>query len=816
MQLLAREDYYGARGTEQAWQWLTSQGSAMSLRTFQSRLRIMKEQLRIDAEKEKQRRLDAEAATNAHPAVAMLNGVPLGASIVAEGVPVAGPLKRTHEAALGSSDVVEAERQGEFAAEAFAHHGLLATHGTDPLPRLQRSTAPSTYAVPSSTDALAAPAEPCAACAEARDVMRATACYHVFDALGRGEVLCPWCYGAREAELASTGGCRRVTRINSAGRPMLSATRGPAVPTEADEAEYRKLRDGVAAAAKKGDMGPVQGGRTQLTHGAANPEMRTAMAAAITNRQDAVNETACRLLRPKQTPITVHAKEIEIVHARAAGKLLDAESGKGANEAAPLPLRVSKSGPGVVLRQSVHVDPMPPDGCQTFILLQDTEVHTMVYDTSMISREDVAQALCATAEQLKCPRWQELVAHSKDLLAAALLATPTPALIGTLPAGTVICFASGLPHFGQELPCASTGECERSLLIFTASLDKSGEDALSQKQVWDAIAQLGNPEGMFALCERNDMLRETLLADEPYFKSRTRNMFSNGKPELTWTPEMWERMLRCVQDRVAPSAFLSNRLREQARFTQLNNGDGNEPSYWCNFWTPRDSAEPITAAMRWHEWRLRDSPGGEGSRTVLLRLGRTPWESEVFHVHPDSCGCIVEVYEADAKNEAGRSLRDIGTFKLQAGDRVRIVPTAVDVAAGNVLMSRWTEDEQGKFCKSYMCFGRLGEEMEPEGDTVDCDNCLRQITEARFLEDEKTGQTWCLACRNSAPADANQVTQALALPSKRFEGCPNKELRAELTRLGVKGISSKNKDDLKKLIDGHGASPDGLARNRLY
>ena len=268
----------------------------------------------------------------------------------------------------------------------------------------------------------------CEACTNARDVLHSTACYHVFDADGRAEVLCPWCYGAREAELARRGGCRRVTRINSAGQPMLSVTRGPAVPTEADLAEYRKLRDGVAAAAKKGDMGPVQGGRTQLTHGAANPEMRTAMAAAITNRQDAVNETACRLLRPKQTPITVHAKEIEIVHARAAGKLLDAESGKGANEAAPLPLRVSKSGPGVVLRQSVHVDPMPQGGCQTFILLQDTEVHTMVYDTSMISREDVAQALCATAEQLKCPRWQELVAHSKDLLAAALLATPTPAL----------------------------------------------------------------------------------------------------------------------------------------------------------------------------------------------------------------------------------------------------------------------------------------------------------------------------------------------------------------------------------------------------
>ena len=43
--------------------------------------------------------------------------------------------------------------------------------------------------------------------------------------------------------------------------------------------------------------------------------------------------------------------------------------------------------------------------------------------------------------------------------------------------------------------------------------------------------------------------------------------------------------------------------------------------------------------------------------------------------------------EVDATNEAGRSLRDVGTFKVQAGDRVRIVPTAVDIAAGNVLMS---------------------------------------------------------------------------------------------------------------------------------
>ena len=56
----------------------------------------------------------------------------------------------------------------------------------------------------------------------------------------------------------------------------------------------------------------------------------------------------------------------------------------------------------------------------------------------------------------------------------------------------------------------------------------------------------------------------------------------------------------------------------------------------------------------------------------------------------------------------------------------------------------------------------------------------------------------------------------MALPSKRFEECPNKELRAELTRLGVKGISNKSKDDLKKLINDHGASPDGRAKNRLY
>jgi hypothetical protein len=311
------------------------------------------------------------------------------------------------------------------------------------------------------------------------------------------------------------------------------------------------------------------------------------------------------------------------------------------------------------------------------------------------------------------------------------------------------------------------------------------------------------------------MLRETWLADAQYFKTRASNTFSNGKPELTWTSKMWDDMFRCVQDKCPPSTFFSNQLREQARFVQLNNGDGDEPQCWTDFWTSRHTAEPITAAMCWHEWRLCNSPGGEGSLTVLLRLGG-PWESEVLHVHPESCGCTVQVYEVDAKKEAGDSLRDVGTFRLVAGDRVRIVPTAVKVAAGHALMSRWTEDVLGGFRKWYMCFGRLGEEMQSEGDTVVCDACQRQITEATFLETKNQALAWCLACQGNAPQDAVRVAEALAVPSERFEKCQRKQLQEELTRLGVKGVGNKNKEELKRLIDDHGASPAGRARNRLY
>ena len=115
-----------------------------------------------------------------------------------------------------------------------------------------------------------------------------------------------------------------------------------------------------------------------------------------------------------------------------------------------------------------------------------------------------------------------------------------------------------------------------------------------------------------------------------------------------------------------------------------------------------------------------------------------------------------------------------------------------------------------------VCFGRLGEEMESEGDTVDCDACQRQITEATFLETKDKTQAWCLACQGNAPQDAVRVAEALAVPSKRFEKCQRKELQEELTRLGVKGVSNKNKEQLNKLIDDHGASPAGRARNRLY
>ena len=196
MQLLAREDYYGARGTVRAWQWLTSQGRTMSLRTFQSRLRIEKEQRRIDAEKEMQRRLDAEAAAlRAPPAVPIVDGMPLvGASFVQEGAPeppaehggLAAPpartepcaqhdlghnahepgsaddsqatsgLKRTHGAAFSSSDGVEPEVQGDLglAAEASDPPADL-SDGSDQPPLLLQTvnTAPCTRAPPPPADA---------------------------------------------------------------------------------------------------------------------------------------------------------------------------------------------------------------------------------------------------------------------------------------------------------------------------------------------------------------------------------------------------------------------------------------------------------------------------------------------------------------------------------------------------------------------------------------------------------------------------------------------------------------------------------------
>jgi hypothetical protein len=104
--------------------------------------------------------------------------------------------------------------------------------------------------------------------------------------------------------------------------------------------------------------------------------------------------------------------------------------------------------------------------------------------------------------------------------------------------------------------------------------------------------------------------------------------------------------------------------------------------------------------------------------------------------------------------------------------------------------------------------------MESEGDTVDCDECGRQITEARFLEHAQG--VWCRACTNSAPLDAELKTEALAVPSKRFNGCGKVTLIAELTRLGVKGVNRESKRALMQLMDDHGASPAGYARNRLY
>ena len=88
MELLARADYYGARGTERAWQWLASEGSTLSLKTFQNRLRIEKEHRRKRAEEATQRTEEATPTMPALPLVDAGRAVPLGASLVDAAVPV--------------------------------------------------------------------------------------------------------------------------------------------------------------------------------------------------------------------------------------------------------------------------------------------------------------------------------------------------------------------------------------------------------------------------------------------------------------------------------------------------------------------------------------------------------------------------------------------------------------------------------------------------------------------------------------------------------------------------------------------------------
>ena len=87
MELLACADYYGARGTKRAWQWLASEGITLSLKTFQTRLRIEKEHRRKRAEEATQRTEEATPTTPALPLVDAGRAVPLGASLVDAAVP---------------------------------------------------------------------------------------------------------------------------------------------------------------------------------------------------------------------------------------------------------------------------------------------------------------------------------------------------------------------------------------------------------------------------------------------------------------------------------------------------------------------------------------------------------------------------------------------------------------------------------------------------------------------------------------------------------------------------------------------------------
>ena len=733
MELLARADYYGARGTERAWQWLASEGSTMSIKTFRNRLREVKEQLRIDAEKEKQRRLDA---------VLMVDAVPLGgASFVAEGV--ACGQKRTHGAAIDS--VVSAP-----------------------------------------------PPPACPECARAcqRFVDNAP-CYVATEGTGSEAVvtyLCPACYVVREEELQGAGSAfLKVERRAGDGIVMACLVRHRGERTEAEAAVHGELD----AVLRRAVLDPVQGGRRQHVLGVTYEtkqndglQMDRLIRATIAARQAGLNVGASPVMQRQAGVCDVCVSHLEVLHS---------EVLPGADVM-------------LVTDQAPHIDEQPPRGAQFIIFVGPrTNLHTLVYDVSGITHARLACAVDATQQQLKCPRWNELLEENRPLLAAVAFCEPEPAFHGALNPGDVMVLANRLVHFGQGM---QVGEPPRVLVVGSATDVPVADAPLEPKQFMDAAAQNGLAKFLHGVCMSNPKLAAHLLSG--YFLGRTRHRAPNGQPELTWTADQWRRFIECVETREPPSADFAAELIAQSQYVQFRNS-GSEPYEWLGPLRVRRNVR-TAAPEGWHRWTLANSDADpDDACATTMDLSGSGWHSEALQLASDSCSCTVTV-TVTAPN-GGKSVLE--TVELHPNDRVRTVPSAV--RTGHVSIT-WKEHEPGKLAKSYQNYDVHGVPMLWETARIECDACVRPVVEATWRYNAAEKRDYCNACNPTGPNWAEATHEALALAGGRdkvaLEGLTVPALKDLLKTHGLRVGGTKS--ELVQRLEQHNVAPTQLERNRAY
>ena len=684
----------------------------------------------------------AEAAAAATAAVLMVDAVPLGgASFVAEGV--ACGQKRTHGAAIDS--VVSAP-----------------------------------------------PPPACPECARAcqRFVDNAP-CYVATEGTGSEAVvtyLCPACYVVREEELQGAGSAfLKVERRAGDGIVMACLVRHRGERTEAEAAVHGELD----AVLRRAVLDPVQGGRRQHVLGVTYEtkqndglQMDRLIRATIAARQAGLNVGASPVMQRQAGVCDVCVSHVEVLHS---------EVLPGADVM-------------LVTDQAPHIDEQPPRGAQFIIFVGPrTNLHTLVYDVSGITHARLACAVDATQQQLKCPRWNELLEENRPLLAAVAFCEPEPAFHGALNPGDVMVLANRLVHFGQGM---QVGEPPRVLVVGSATDVPVADAPLEPKQFMDAAAQNGLAKFLHGVCMSNPKLAAHLLSG--YFLGRTRHRAPNGHPELTWTADQWRRFIECVETREPPSADFAAELIAQSQYVQFRNS-GSEPYEWLGPLRVRRNVR-TAAPEGWHRWTLANSDADpDDACATTMDLSGSGWHSEALQLASDSCSCTVTV-TVTAPN-GGKSVLE--TVELHPNDRVRTVPSAV--RTGHVSIT-WKEHEPGKLAKSYQNYDVHGVPMLWETARIECDACVRPVVEATWRYNAAEKRDYCNACNPTGPNWAEATHEALALAGGRdkvaLEGLTVPALKDLLKTHGLRVGGTKS--ELVQRLEQHNVAPTQLERNRAY